>query len=111
MTRCIFCDIVKDISKAKLIFEDDHFLAIEDTSPQAPIHFLVIPKKHIETILEADEHLLGRMLAIAVQEAKNKGLEKDGFRTVINCKRHAGQSIYHLHAHVMGGRWFSWPPG
>ncbi len=111
MTRCIFCDIVKDHSKAKIIFEDDQFLAFEDTHPQAPVHFLIIPKKHIETILDADEPTLGRLLVVAAGEAKRKGLEKDGFRTVINCNRHAGQSIFHLHAHVMGGRWFSWPPG
>jgi histidine triad (HIT) family protein len=111
MTHCIFCDIVKDKSKAKIIFEDDEFLAFEDTHPQAPVHFLVIPKKHIETILNADEPTLGRLLAVAAQEAKRKGIDKDGFRTIINCNRHAGQSIYHLHAHVMGGRWFSWPPG
>jgi histidine triad (HIT) family protein len=111
MTDCIFCNIVNNQSGAKIIFEDDQFLAFEDTNPQAPVHFLVVPKTHVETLLEADEHLLGRMLAIAVKEAKNKGLAKNGFRTIINCKRYAGQTIYHLHAHVMGGRWFSWPPG
>lgn len=111
MKPCIFCDIVKDKSKAKIIFEDDEFLAFEDTHPQAPSHFLVVPKAHIETVLDADERTMGRLVAIGVQEARKKGLDKDGFRTIINCKRHAGQSVYHLHIHVMGGRWFSWPPG
>ncbi len=111
MKPCIFCDIVNDKSKAKVIYEDNEFLAFEDLHPQAPSHFLVIPKSHIETILDADERTLGRLLSISVQEAKKKGLDKDGFRTVINCKRHAGQSIYHLHSHILGGRWFSWPPG
>jgi histidine triad (HIT) family protein len=111
MKSCIFCEIVKDKSKAKIIFEDDQYLAFEDTHPQAPVHFLVIPKQHIETILDADKHTLGRLMAISAQEAKNKGLADNGFRTVINCKRHGGQTVYHLHVHVMGGRWFSWPPG
>jgi histidine triad (HIT) family protein len=108
---CIFCDIISKKLKAQIIYEDDEFLAFEDTHPQAPVHFLVIPKAHIETILVANEQTLGRLLTIAAQEAKNKGLEADGFRTVINCNRHGGQTVYHLHVHVLGGRWFSWPPG
>jgi histidine triad (HIT) family protein len=108
---CIFCDIISKKLKAQIIYEDDEFLAFEDTHPQAPVHFLVIPKQHIETILDADEQTLGRLQTIAAMEAKNKGLEADGFRTVINCNRHGGQTVYHLHVHVLGGRWFSWPPG
>ncbi len=111
MRPCVFCDLVKDKSKAKVIYEDDRYLAFEDLYPQAPSHFLVIPKAHIETILDADETTLGRLMAISVEQAKSKGLDKNGFRTVINCKRHGGQSVYHLHVHVLGGRWFSWPPG
>lgn len=111
MKSCIFCDIISKKLKAQIIYEDDEFLAFEDTHPQAPVHFLVIPKVHIETILVANEQTLGRLLTIAAQEAKNKGLEADGFRTVINCNRHGGQTVYHLHVHVLGGRWFSWPPG
>jgi histidine triad (HIT) family protein len=111
VTSCIFCEIVKNPMKAQILYEDDEFLAFEDTRPQAPVHFLVIPKVHIETLLDADERILGRLLAISVQQAKAKGLNDEGFRTVINCKRHAGQTVYHLHVHIMGGRWFSWPPG
>jgi histidine triad (HIT) family protein len=111
MKSCIFCEIVENKLKAQILYEDDQFLAFEDTHPQAPTHFLVIPKHHFETILDADEHSLGRMLAVAVQVAITQGLEADGFRTVINCKRHGGQTVNHLHVHVMGGRWFSWPPG
>jgi len=111
MTDCIFCAIVADNRRAKVIWQDDEYLAFEDIHPQAPSHFLVIPKTHIETILKADEKILGRLMAIAMEQAKGKGLDKQGFRTVVNCGRHAGQSVYHLHVHVLGGRWFSWPPG
>jgi len=111
MNDCIFCEIVKNPIKAQVIYEDDDFLAFEDLHPQAPAHFLIIPKAHLDTILDADERTLGRLLAIGVEEAKKKGLDKGGFRTVINCKRHAGQSVGHLHVHIMGGRWFTWPPG
>jgi len=111
MSTCIFCEIVNKKKKATILHEDDQVVAFEDTRPQAPIHFLVIPRPHIETVLDADKETLGNLLAIAVQEAKKKGLDSNGFRTVINCKRYAGQSVNHLHVHVMGGRWFSWPPG
>jgi histidine triad (HIT) family protein len=111
MSDCIFCNIIDNPLKAQVILSDERYIAIEDMHPQAPLHFLVMPKRHIETILDADRDTLGDLLFIAVQEARKKGLDKDGFRTVINCKRHAGQSVYHLHLHVMGGRWFTWPPG
>ena len=111
MIECIFCKIVQRKAPAKIIYEDDECLAFEDAHPQAPVHFLVIPKRHIETILDADEELLGRLTRKAADLAKEKGLAKDGFRTVINCNRHAGQSVYHIHVHVLGGRWFTWPPG
>lgn len=111
MSSCIFCNIISDNTKAKIIFEDDRCLAFEDIHPQAPVHFLVIPRKHIETILDADAEILGHLLQIGVDLARKLKLDDNGFRTVINCKRHAGQSVDHLHAHVMGGRWFKWPPG
>ena len=111
MNPCLFCEIVSKNAKSEIIYEDDHFLAFEDIHSQAPIHFLVIPKKHIETILDADADILGKMLAIATDLAKKKDIAANGFRLVINCNRHGGQSVYHLHVHVMGGRWFTWPPG
>lgn len=111
MNSCVFCDIVNNKSKARILYEDEGYLAFEDQRPQAPTHFLVIPKAHLATILDADAGTLGTLLKVGVEQAKRMGLEKDGFRTVINCNRHAGQSVYHLHLHMMGGRWFSWPPG
>ena len=111
MKSCLFCDIANKRAKAEIIYEDDQFLAFEDIRPQAPVHFLVIPKKHIETLLDADETTMGKMLAIAARLAEKKNLADNGFRTVINCGRHGGQSVYHLHVHIMGGRWFTWPPG
>jgi len=111
MSECIFCKIANREIPAKIIYEDDDCIAFEDTSPKAPTHFLVIPKKHIETILEADEEILGKLTYRASRLAEERGIDKDGFRTVVNCRRHAGQTVYHLHVHVMGGRWFAWPPG
>jgi histidine triad (HIT) family protein len=111
MSNCVFCELVKNPGKAKVIYEDDQYLAFEDIHPQAPVHFLVIPKSHFETILDADPATLSGLMHVAAREAAKRGLSDDGFRTVINCKRHGGQTVYHLHAHIMGGRWFSWPPG
>jgi len=111
MTECVFCRIAEKKQRAQIIFEDEQCLVLEDTNPQAPVHFLVIPKKHIETILDADEEILGKLTWEAAKIARQKGIDDDGFRTVINCRRHAGQSVNHLHVHVMGGRWFTWPPG
>lgn len=111
MIECIFCKIAQKKASAKIIYEDDDCLAFEDSNPQAPVHFLVIPKKHVETILEADEKILGKLTRVAATLAEQKGISEDGFRTLINCNRRAGQTVYHIHVHVMGGRWFSWPPG
>ncbi len=111
MTGCVFCGIVDKRLKASIIYEDDFCLAFEDINPQAPVHFLVIPKRHIADVLEADKEIKGRLLEAATIVAREKGLADDGFRTVINCKRHAGQSVDHLHIHILGGRWFTWPPG
>jgi len=111
MIECVFCKIVQKKAPAKILYEDDEYLAFEDAHPQAPVHFLVIPKKHVETVLDADEETLGKLTGLGAKLAKEKGITKDGFRTVINCNRHAGQSVYHIHVHVLGGRWFTWPPG
>jgi len=111
MIECIFCKIIQKKAPAKILYEDDEYLAFEDAHPQAPVHFLVIPKKHIETVLDANEEMLGKLTGLGAKLANEKGITKDGFRTVINCNRHAGQSVYHIHVHVLGGRWFTWPPG
>lgn len=111
MSDCIFCKIAEKSLPAQVIYEDDDCLAFEDINPQAPIHFLVIPKTHIETILDADPEIMGKLMGVATRIAEQKGVADDGFRTVINCRRHAGQTVDHLHIHVLGGRWFTWPPG
>jgi histidine triad (HIT) family protein len=111
MSDCIFCKIASGELSARILHEDEDCMAFEDVNPQAPVHFLVIPKKHIETVLDGDEKILGKLLFTAARIAENKSLGKDGFRTVVNCRRHAGQSVDHLHIHVLGGRWFTWPPG
>jgi histidine triad (HIT) family protein len=114
MTDCIFCSIIAGKAKGKIVYEDDRVVAIEDIRPQAPVHLLVIPRAHIVSLNDVkaeDEWLLGRLFAIAARLAKERGLESKGYRTVINNGAWAGQSVAHLHVHVMGGRVFHWPPG
>jgi histidine triad (HIT) family protein len=109
--ECVFCKIAQKKAPAKILYEDEDCLAFEDSNPQAPTHFLVIPKRHIETILDADKEILGKLTKMGAKLAEERGISNDGFRTIINCNRRAGQTVFHLHVHVMGGRWFSWPPG
>ena len=114
MSDCIFCKIAKGEIPSKKVFEDDELLAFHDLNPQAPVHFLVIPKKHIPNIMECEEQdsaLLGRLLFKAQALAKELGCEKNGARFVYNCKSDAGQTVSHIHLHVLGGRRLSWPPG
>ena len=114
MSDCLFCRIARKEIPAKVAFEDAEVLAFEDISPQAPTHTLVIPKKHIATLNDvgaADEALLGRMVRTASSLAKEKGLAASGFRLVANCMEGAGQSVFHIHVHLLGGRRFTWPPG
>ena len=110
---CIFCRIASgDISAAK-IYEDDVTIAFRDLEPQAPVHLLVIPKKHIASLAHAsaeDQSTLGRMLVVASQVAQEQGLT-EGYRSVINTGKGGGQTVPHIHLHVMGGRQLSWPPG
>ena len=111
---CIFCKIIRGEILSGKIFEDDEILAFHDIQPAAPVHFLVIPKRHIENIMEtteADSLLLGKMLFKAQELAKELGCEEKGLRLVNNCKSHGGQSVDHLHFHVLGGRKLIWPPG
>jgi len=113
MSDCIFCKIIEGKIPSKKVYEDEELLAFYDLNPQAPVHFLVIPKKHITNIMEmdaADSALLGKLLFKAQELAKETGCVK-GARFVINCKSHGGQTVDHLHCHVLGGRFMKWPPG
>jgi histidine triad (HIT) family protein len=111
---CIFCKIIAGEVPAQKIYEDDEILAFDDINPQAPVHALVIPKKHVATLndLGQDEgELMGRMAMAAIGVAKAKGLEDSGYRLVTNCLAEAGQAVFHIHTHVLGGRRMNWPPG
>jgi len=114
MSDCIFCKIVNGEIPSNKVFEDDDFLAFHDLNPQAPVHFLVIPKKHIKNVMElevADVGLMGKLLFKAQELAQKNGCAEDGARFVINCKSHGGQTVDHIHCHVLGGRFMIWPPG
>lgn len=113
MTDCIFCKIGRKELPAKLIYEDPDLFAFDDISPQAPTHILICPRAHLESLSDAepkDAQMLGRALLAASQLAAQRGLT-NGYRVVVNNGRGAGQSVFHLHLHVMGGRDFRWPPG
>ena len=113
MSDCIFCKIISGEIPSKKIYEDEELLAFHDVNPQAPVHFLVIPKRHITNIMEpgADSALLGKLLYKAQELAQSNGCADKGARFVVNCKEHGGQTVDHLHCHVLGGRYLSWPPG
>src|SRR5450432_1456311 len=109
----IFLKIINKQIPAKIAYEDDLCLAFHDLNPQAPVHVLIIPKKEIRTaddVVEADRETVGHLHYVAARLAKQLGLE-EGYRLVINCKQHGGQTVPHLHLHLLGGRHFSWPPG
>lgn len=111
---CLFCRIVAGEIPAKRIYEDDRILAFEDINPQAPLHALVIPKTHIATLNDlsaADDALVGGLVRVAAGIARERGVDASGFRAVLNCNSHAGQTVFHIHLHVLGGRSMGWPPG
>jgi len=113
MDDCLFCRIIRGEIPAKKVFEDAHTFAFEDINPQAPTHVLVVPKKHVRGLKEASaEHaeMVGRCHLVAAQIARQRGIE-DGYRTVLNVGPRAGQSVFHLHVHLLGGRNLLWPPG
>lgn len=110
---CLFCKIIEGSIPAKKVYEDERCVAIEDIHPQAPTHILVIPKKHIPTLLDLtpeDAGLVGHLHLRAAEIARGRDLTA-GFRLVFNCNARAGQSVFHLHLHLLGGRSFRWPPG
>jgi histidine triad (HIT) family protein len=114
MSECLFCRIVEKTIPAKVVYEDGQTLAFDDIHPQAPVHTLVIPKRHVPSIQdlgESDQGLLGQLLLTCTKVAKDKGLADSGFRLVANTGRNGGQSVFHLHWHIMGGRHMGWPPG
>ncbi len=114
MNDCLFCKIVEKKIPAKIVHEDEHSLAFDDINPQAPVHTLVIPKKHVAAVQDCgvqDQVLLGQLLLSCTKVAKQKGLTESGYRVVANTGRDGGQTVFHLHFHVMGGRHMAWPPG
>ena len=114
MDDCLFCRIIDRKIPAKIVYEDERAVAIEDIHPQAPTHLLVIPRQHLPSLVEArteDEPLLGHLFLVASQLAQKRGLDLKGYRTVINTGAGAGQTVFHLHVHLLGGRPFHWPPG
>jgi histidine triad (HIT) family protein len=111
---CLFCRIIAGEITADVVYRDERSLAFRDINPQAPIHMLVIPREHLESLDEAtqkDEAILGHLLRVAARVANEQGLSESGYRTVINTGAGAGQSVFHLHVHVLGGRALNWPPG
>lgn len=114
MKECLFCAIIEDKARATVVHKDEKLVVIEDINPQAPTHLLIIPRKHIEsvaTIEPDDRELIGDLFLAAKKVAKERGVEKAGYRVVVNTNRGAGQSVFHLHLHVLGGRSLGWPPG
>ncbi|HET7213006.1 MAG TPA: histidine triad nucleotide-binding protein [Terriglobales bacterium] len=113
MPDCIFCRIIRGEAPAKKVYEDERAFVFEDINPQAPTHVLIIPKKHIVGLKEAqaeDAEIIGYLHLVAAQIARQRGIE-DGYRTVFNVGPRAGQSVFHLHLHLLGGRSLRWPPG
>ena len=113
-TACLFCQIAANDLPATRLYEDDDVLAIRDIAPRAPTHILLISRRHIASALEltdADGPILGRMFAVAADLARSEGIADDGYRLISNVGRWGGQSVDHLHIHLMGGRAFEWPPG
>ena len=114
MPACLFCQIINREIPASIVYEDDHIVAFNDINPQAPTHVLVVPKRHIATLNDlsaGDDQIVGELVRRAAAIAKAKGISAGGFRTVFNTNREAGQTVFHIHLHVLGGRSMHWPPG
>ena len=114
MGDCFFCKIAKKEIATDLIYENKNIVAFRDINPQAPVHILLIPKLHFSTLndlLSNDKYLAGSLIYYAAKLAKREGIAEQGYRTVFNCNEWGGQTVYHIHLHLLGGRKFGWPPG
>jgi len=114
MSDCLFCGIVEGKVKANLVYRDDAIVAFKDIAPKAPVHILIIPRKHlvsVSDIAEPDHELVGQIFQVAAKLAIEQGIAENGFRVVVNSGADAGQSVFHLHFHLLGGRQMRWPPG
>lgn len=114
MNECLFCGIIQGKIKGEVVYQDDLVVAFKDINPKAPVHMLIVPRKHIATLTDlvpADHALIGAIFMVAGKLAQERGIAKNGYRVVVNCGADAGQSVFHLHYHLLGGRRMSWPPG
>jgi len=113
-TDCIFCKIISKQIPANFVYEDEQVVVIKDINPQAPHHLLILPKEHIPTINDLQEQhkpLVGHMMLVVKKLAKDLKIDKSGYRVLMNCQEGAGQTVFHVHMHLLGGRTFNWPPG
>jgi histidine triad (HIT) family protein len=111
---CLFCKIAAGDIPAAIVHQDDHLVAFRDINPQAPMHLLVVPRRHVATLNDlagTEDGLVGEMVRRAAALAKDHGYDQRGYRTVFNCNAEAGQTVFHIHLHVLGGRPLAWPPG
>lgn len=111
---CLFCRIIAGEIPGTFLYQDDRLVVLQDINPQAPLHALVIPRRHIATLNDLapeDDGLVGEMVRRAALVAREKGVAEGGYRAVLNCNREAGQTVFHIHLHVIGGRPMAWPPG
>jgi histidine triad (HIT) family protein len=111
---CLFCGIISGEVKGEVVYQDSSVVAFKDINPKAPVHLLIVPRKHIATLLDVEQKengLIGDVLYTAAKLARDHGISEDGFRVVLNCGAGAGQSVFHIHFHLLGGRALRWPPG
>lgn len=114
MSDCLFCGIVEGKIKGNIVYQDDSVVAFKDINPKAPVHVLIIPRRHVAGLLDLtadDGALIGHIFAVAARLAREQGIAESGFRVVVNSGADAGQSVFHLHYHLLGGRRMTWPPG
>ncbi len=114
MGDCLFCGIIKGDIKGDIVYQDSSVVAFRDINPKAPVHLLIVPRKHLSTLLDVgqeDKKLIGDLMDVCTKLAKDQGISEDGFRVVVNCGAGAGQSVFHIHFHLLGGRPLTWPPG